>query len=116
MATRAEKRLTTARDLTESGPFSCADVAAAVQPVKEGMLVIVVIVIITVVVLISVDRVSSRQTTNGRSLKAAEDRFLNRFLHRRSQRRQRDVRSALSRYHSWCLARDHCQRRTIRPT
>jgi hypothetical protein len=51
------------------------------------MVVIVVIVIITVVLLISMDRVSGRQTTNGRSLKAADDRFLNRFLHRRSQRR-----------------------------
>jgi len=50
------------------------------------MVVIVVIVIITVVLLISMDRVSSRQTTNGRSLKEAEDRFLNRFLHRRRQR------------------------------
>jgi len=56
---------------------------------KEVMLVIVVIVIITVVLLISMDRVSGRQTTNCRSLKAADDRFLNRFLHRRSQRRQR---------------------------
>jgi len=35
------------------------------------------------------DRVSGRQTTNGRSLKEADDRFLKRFLHRRSQRRQR---------------------------
>jgi hypothetical protein len=26
------------------------------------------------------DRVSGRQTTNGRNLKAADDRFLNRFL------------------------------------
>jgi hypothetical protein len=50
---------------------------------KEGMLVIVVVVIVTIVLLISMDRVSSRQTTNGRSLKAAEDRFLNRFLHSR---------------------------------
>jgi hypothetical protein len=51
------------------------------------MLVIVVVVIITVVLLISMDRVSSRQRTNGRSLNAAEDRFLNRFLRRRSQSR-----------------------------
>jgi hypothetical protein len=50
------------------------------------MLAIAVIVIITVVLLISMDRVSGRQTTNGRSLKEADDRFLNRFLHRRSQR------------------------------
>jgi len=49
------------------------------------MVVNVVIVIITVVLLIFMDRVSGRQTTNGRSLKAADDRFLNRFLHRRSQ-------------------------------
>jgi preprotein translocase subunit SecG len=47
------------------------------------MLVIVVIVIITVVLLISMDRVSGRQTFDGRSRKAADDRFLNRFLHRR---------------------------------
>jgi hypothetical protein len=33
--------------------------------VKEAMLAIAVIVIITVVLLISMDRVSSRQTTNG---------------------------------------------------
>jgi hypothetical protein len=46
------------------------------------------IVIITVVLLISMDRVSGRQTTNGRSLKTADDRFLNRFLHHRSQRRR----------------------------
>jgi hypothetical protein len=51
------------------------------------MLVIAVIMIITVVLLISMDRVSGRQTTSGRSLKEADDRFLNRFLHRRSQRR-----------------------------
>ena len=53
------------------------------------MLVIVVIVIITIVLLIGMDRVSGRQTTNGRSLKEADDRFLNRFLHRRSERRRR---------------------------
>jgi hypothetical protein len=54
---------------------------------REIMLAIAVIVIIAVVLLISMDRVSGRQTTNGRSLKEAEDRFLNRFLHRRFQRR-----------------------------
>jgi hypothetical protein len=52
------------------------------------MLVIVLIVVFTVVLLIAMDRVSSRQTTDGRSLKAADDRFLNRFLRRRSQRGQ----------------------------
>ena len=50
------------------------------------MLVIVVIVVITVVLLVSMDRVSSRQTTNGRSVQEAENRFLNRFVHRRRQR------------------------------
>jgi hypothetical protein len=50
------------------------------------MLVIVVIVVIFVVLLISMDRVSGRQATDGRSLREAEDRFLNRFLHRRRQR------------------------------
>jgi hypothetical protein len=54
------------------------------------MFVLVVIVVITVVLLISMDRVSSRQTTNGRNLKEAEDRFLNRFLRRRSQRREEE--------------------------
>jgi hypothetical protein len=54
------------------------------------MLVIVVIVVIAVVLLIAMDRVSSRQTTDGQSLKAAEDRFLNKFLHRRGQRRAGD--------------------------
>ena len=49
------------------------------------MLAIAVIVIITVVLLISMDQVSGRQTTNGKSLKEAEDRFLSRFLHRRRQ-------------------------------
>jgi hypothetical protein len=44
-----------------------------------------VIVIITVILLSSMDRVSGGQTTNGRSLKEADDRFLNRFLHGRSQ-------------------------------
>ena len=51
------------------------------------MLAIAVIVIITVVLLIGMDRVSGRQTTDGRNRKAADDRFLYRFLHRRSQRR-----------------------------
>jgi hypothetical protein len=51
------------------------------------MRVIVLIVIITVVLLLWMDRVSGRQTTDGRSLKAADDRFLYRFLHLRSQRR-----------------------------
>jgi hypothetical protein len=57
--------------------------------VKDAMLAIGVIVIIFVVLLISMDRVSSRQTTNGRSLKEAEGRFLNRFLYRRRQRPRR---------------------------
>ena len=52
------------------------------------MLLIVLIVVFTVVLLIGMDRVSSRQTTDSRSMKAADDRFLYRFLHRRSQRRQ----------------------------
>jgi hypothetical protein len=51
------------------------------------MLIIALIMIITVVLLIAMDRVSGRQTIDGRSLKAADDRFLNRFLHRRSHRR-----------------------------
>jgi hypothetical protein len=50
------------------------------------MLVIVLTVIITVVLLLCMDRVSGRQTTDGRSLKAANDRFLNRFLHSRRLR------------------------------
>jgi hypothetical protein len=50
------------------------------------MLVIVLIAIITVVLLICMDRVSGRQTTDGQSLKAANDRFLNRFLHSRRRR------------------------------
>ena len=54
---------------------------------KEAMLVIVLIVIITIVLLIGMDRISGRQTTDGRSRNAADDRMLNRFLHRRSQRR-----------------------------
>jgi hypothetical protein len=50
------------------------------------MLLVVLIVVFTVVLLICMDRVSGRQTTDGRSLKAAEDRFLNRFLHSRRRR------------------------------
>ena len=50
------------------------------------MLAIAVIGIIAVVLLLFMDQVSSRQTTNGRSLKEADDRFLNRFLQRRRQR------------------------------
>jgi hypothetical protein len=45
-----------------------------------------VIVIIAVVLLLFMDQVSGRQTTNGRSLKEADDRFLNTFLHHRRQR------------------------------
>jgi hypothetical protein len=51
------------------------------------MLVLVLIVIITVVLLIGMDRVSGQHTTDGRRRKAVDDRILNRFLHRRSQRR-----------------------------
>ena len=50
------------------------------------MLAIAVIVVIFAVLLISMDRVSGRQTTNGQNVKEADDRFLNRFLHHRSQR------------------------------
>jgi hypothetical protein len=54
---------------------------------EEAMLIIVLIVIITVVLLLGMDQVSgSRQTTDGRHRKAADARFLYRFLHRRSQR------------------------------
>ena len=60
------------------------------------MLIIVLIVIITVVLLIGMDRVSGRQTTDGRgSLKEAEDRFLNKFLHRRSQLRHRQPKPCI---------------------
>jgi hypothetical protein len=59
------------------------------------MLIIVLIVIITVVLLIGLDRVSGRQTTDGRSLKEAEDRFLNKFLHRRSQHRRRQPKPCI---------------------
>jgi hypothetical protein len=50
------------------------------------MLVIVLIAVVTVVLLISMDRVSSRQTIDGRNRKEADDRFLNRFLHSRRRR------------------------------
>jgi hypothetical protein len=59
------------------------------------MLTIVLIVIITVVLLIGMDRVSGRQTTDGRSLKEAEDRFLNKFLHLRSQLRHRQPKPCI---------------------
>ena len=48
------------------------------------MLVIVLILIIAVVLLISIDRVSGRHATDdGQDRNAADDRILNRFLHRR---------------------------------
>jgi hypothetical protein len=59
------------------------------------MLIIVLIVVITVVLLIGMDRVNGRQTTDGRSLKEAEHRFLNKFLHRRSQLRHRQPKPCI---------------------
>ena len=51
------------------------------------MLVIILILIIAVVLLISIDRVSGRHARQiGRSVKAADDQLLNRFLYRRPQR------------------------------
>jgi hypothetical protein len=50
------------------------------------MLAIAVIVVIFVVLLLFMDQVSGQQTTNSRSLKEADDRFLSRFLHHRRQR------------------------------
>jgi hypothetical protein len=50
------------------------------------MLIIVLIVIITVALLIGTDRVSGQHTSDGRGRKTVDDRILNRFLHRRTQR------------------------------
>jgi len=50
------------------------------------MLVILLILIIVIVLLISIDKVSSRYTTDGGRRKAVDDRILNRFLQRRRPR------------------------------
>jgi hypothetical protein len=50
------------------------------------MLIIVLIVIITVALLIGTDRVSGQHTSGGRGRKTVDDRILNQFLHRRTQR------------------------------
>jgi hypothetical protein len=47
------------------------------------MLVLVLILVIAVVLLISIDKVSGTHTTDARRRKTADDRILNRFLHRR---------------------------------
>lgn len=47
------------------------------------MLGLVLILVIAVVLLISIDKVSGTHTTDARRRKTADDRFLNRFLHRR---------------------------------